>query len=83
MDEALTFGNGKVVNGNGLETETRLFLYLYGLSFDEVYKLLKSYKNTEAITWKRYSDVGEWTGYKTLMSISVETDGMISASLRR
>lgn len=82
MDEKLTFVNGTEVEGHGIETDARLILYLYNASMTDMFNLLNNPENVGTITWVRYSDSGKWTGYKHLMSISIEAK-MICASLRR
>lgn len=83
MNEKLTFNNGQEVKGHLLETETRLFLYIYGLTFDEVYQLVKDPENTKIIKAEYLGSSVTVKGYKKLMSVSEELNGMISASLRK
>ena len=83
MNEKLTFNNGTEVQGHQLETETRLFIYLFGVTLEEAFDLLKVPENTKVIKWERYGQTGTVRGYKTLMSISVEQSGMIAASLKK
>lgn len=83
MNGMLTFNNGTEVQGHQLETETRLFVYLFGVTLEEAFDLLKVPDNTKVIKWERYGQTGTVRGYKTLMSVSVEQGGMISASLKK
>lgn len=83
MDEKLILNDGTELTGHLLETEIRLFLYIYGLTLEEVFDLLKVPENTKVIKWERYGSKGTVRGYKTLMSVSVEQGNMISASLRK
>lgn len=83
MNEKLTFNNGTEIQGHQLETETRLFLYLFGVTLEEAFDLLKVPENAKAIKWERYGQTGTVRGYKTLMSVSVEQGGMIAASLKK
>lgn len=83
MNEKLTFNNGTEVQGHQLETETRLFLYLFGVTLEEAFDLLKVSENTKVIKWERYGQTGTVRGYKTLMSVSVEQGGIIAASLKK
>lgn len=83
MNEKLTFNNDVEVKGHLLETEARLFLYIYDLSIDEVYQLVKEPENTKIIKWEHIRQTGTIKGYKKLMSISVELNDMISVSLRK
>lgn len=82
-NEKLTFNNEVEVKGHLLETETRLFLYIYGMTFDEVYQLVKEPENTKVIKWEHIGVTGTVKGYKKLMSISVELNDMISVALRK
>ena len=83
MNGMLTFNNGTEVQGHQLETETRLFVYLFGVTLEEAFDLLKVPDNTKVIKWERRGQTGTVRGYKTLMSISVEQGGMISAGLKK
>ena len=84
MNEKLRFGDGTEADGRGLETDSRLFLYLYGMDIKTVFDLLINPENTMEIRWEQSESIrGKWTGYNTLMSVSVEREGMISASLIR
>lgn len=82
MDEKLILNDGTELTGHLIETETRLFLYIYNLSLEEVFDLLKVVDNTKVIKWEQYGNRGTVRGYKKLMSISVEQD-LISASLKK
>lgn len=83
MDEKLTFANKAEVEGHGIETDSLLILYLFDTTLTDMFNLLNNPENIGTITWIRYSDSGEWTGYRHLMSISVEAKGMICASLKK
>lgn len=83
MDEKLTLNNGEEVQGHLLETDTRLFLYLYEISLADAFALLIEPENTKIIKWERYGTKGTVRGYKHLVSISEESGGMISASLKK
>lgn len=83
MNEKMVFNNGTEVKGHLLETETRLFLYIYGLTFDEVYQLVKDPENTKIIKAEYLDSKITVKGYRKLMSVSEELNGMISASLRK
>jgi len=83
MNEKLTFNDGTEVQGHQLETETRLFIYLFGVSLEEAFDLMKVPENTKVIKWERYGQTGTVRGYKNLMSVSVEQGGMIAASLKK
>lgn len=82
-DENLTFADGTETVGRLIETESRLFLYIYGLTMTEVFNLLIVPENTKTIKWESFGNKGKVTGYRHLMSVSEETGGMISASLKK
>lgn len=82
MDETLTLKDGTVLNGHQIETETRLFLYVFDHTLAEVFELLIDPEKTKSITWNRYGETGKVTGYKRLMSVSDE-NSMICASLKK
>lgn len=83
LQESLTLNDGTVLNGHALETETRLFLYIYGMTMAEVFEQVNDPEKTKKITAERYGEKQTIRGYKVLISISLETNGMISASLKK
>lgn len=83
MEEMLTLNDGTELNGHMIETETRLFLYIYDMQMDEVFNLLYDSEKTKKIIADRYGEKTTVKGYKVLMSISVETGDMISASMKK
>ena len=83
MEEKLILKDGTELNGHQIETETRLFLYIFDLTLAEVFELLIDPEKTKSITWERYGASGKITGYKRLMSISDENNNMICASLKK
>ena len=82
MDEKLILKDGTELHGHQIETEVRLFLYVFDLTLAEVFQLLIDPEKTKSITWERYGNTGKVTGYKRLMSISDENT-MICASLKK
>ena len=82
MDKVI-LNNGDELNGHVIETEARLFVYLFGISLTDAFELLNDPEKTKVIKWERYGDKGTIRGYKRLMSISVEQGDMISASLKK
>ena len=83
MEEKLILKDGTELHGHQIETDTRLFLYIFDLTMAEVFELLIDPEKTKSITWERYGSTGKVTGYKRLMSISDEGNNMISASLKK
>ena len=82
MDEKLILKDGTELHGHQIETEIRLFLYVFDKTMAEVFELLNDPEKTKTITWNRYGETGKVTGYKRLMSISDENN-MICASLKK
>ena len=82
MDEKLILKDGTELHGHQIETEIRLFLYVFDKTMAEVFELLNDPEKTKIITWNRYGETGKVTGYKRLMSISDENN-MICASLKK
>ena len=83
MVEELTFNNNQVVEGHAIETDSRLFLYMFNTTMTEAFNLLNDPENTKKIKAERYGDKVTYTGYKHLCSISEESNGMISSSLKK
>lgn len=83
--ETLTLNDGTVLNGHLIETETRLFLYIYGNTMTEVFNLLIDPEKTKVIQAERYGAKTTVRGYKRLSSISDDNgaDGMVCAGLRK
>lgn len=83
MNEKLILNDGTELNGHAIETDIRLFLYVFDSTLAEVFELLIDPDKTKVIKWERYGTTGTIRGYKHLMSISEESGGMISASLKK
>ena len=83
MEEKLTLNDGTELQGHAIETETRLFVYVWGKTLTEVFELLNDPEKTKRIIAERYGEMQTFRGYKRLMSISDEGSGMISASLKK
>ena len=83
MDEKLILNDGTELRGHMIETETRLFLYVTGLTMAELFPLLNDPARTERITGEQYGTVTVISGYRRLMSISDEGGGLVSAGLKK
>lgn len=83
MDETLTLNDGTVLVGHLLETETRLFVYVWEKTLAEAFELLIDPERTKKIVADRYGVKETVRGYKHLMSISEEAGGMIAGSLKK
>lgn len=83
MEEKLTLNDGTELQGHAIETEPRLFVYVWGKTLTEAFELLDDPEKTKKIVAERYGETQTVRGYKRLMSISDEGNGMISASLKK
>jgi len=84
MDERLTLNDGTEIRGHLIETNGRLFLYMYEITLQEAFELLIEPENTEAIRWERNGETGTAEGYGHLYSVTEEMDGqMITAALKK
>ena len=83
MDEKLTLNDGTELVGHMLETESRLFVYVWNLTLAEAFELLNDPEKTKKIVAQRYGETTTVRGYKHLVSISEETGGMIAGSLKK
>ena len=83
MDEKLILNNGMEIAGHYLETETRLFLYMFNITMTETFETLIVPENTEVIKMIQYGKESQISGYNHLCSISEERGGMICASLKK
>lgn len=83
MEEKLILRDGTELEGHLLKTETRLFVYVYGLTLAEAFDLMNDPEKTEEIEAEQYGQTKTVSGYNHLVSISEEAGGMVSASLRK
>lgn len=83
MNEKLTLNDGTELHGHQVETEIRLFLYLYDITLTDAFPLLNDPAKTSVISWTQYGETGEVKGYNHLVSVSEEMGGMICASLKK
>lgn len=83
MDEKLTLNDGTELVGHLLETDGRLFVYVYELTLAEAFEVLDNPEKTKKIVAEQYMSKVTVRGYKHLVAISEEPGGMISASLRK
>ena len=83
MDEKLTLNDGTEIRGHLIETNDRLFLYLYDTTMADAFAKLIEPENTKVIRWERFGETGTVRGYKHLYCISEESGGMISAGMTK
>lgn len=81
--ETLTLNDGTVLHGHLIETDGRLFLYIYDLSMAEAFTLLIQPAKTEKIIANRNRQEQTVMGYRKLVSVTDEGCGMISAGLKK
>ena len=81
--ETLTFANGQVVNGHCLETNGRLFLYMYEITFADAINLLLDPANYETVQDFQYGKEKTITGYTHFYCIGEEENGMVSAGIKK
>lgn len=83
MYETLILNNGKELSGHFLETETRLFLYVFGLTLTDAFALFNNPDNIYLVRMIRNGQEVQVEGYNHLYSISEERGGMICAGLKK
>lgn len=84
MDEKLTLNDGTELVGHMIETDSRLFVYLYEITLAAAFELLNDPEKTKVIKSERYGEKQTVRGYKHLCSVSEEMGGqMISGSLKK
>ena len=84
MDEKLTLNDGTELTGHMVETDSRLFVYLYGITMTEAFELLNDPEKTKVIKGEQYGVKQTIRGYKHLCSVSEEMGGqMINGSLKK
>ena len=83
MYETLILNNGKELSGYFIETETRLFLYTFGLTLSEAFELFSNPDNIYQIRMIRNQKESQVEGYNHLYSISEERGGMICSGLKK
>ena len=83
MNEKLTLADGTELVGHGIETEVRLFLYIYEQTMKGVFDLMIDPEKIKVIKFDRYGEKGKYSGYRRLVSVSEERGGMICACLRK
>lgn len=79
--EKLTLNDGTVLeNSHALMVGDKLFLYISsGATFAEVFELLNDPEKTKKIVQNRYGAEDTFRGYKRLINVTDELNGMITA----
>ena len=79
--EKLTLEKEQEIKGHLIETNGRVFLYMYEITMAQAFSLLIDPENTGTIQENRNGVEKTVTGYSHLYCISEENGGMICAGL--
>lgn len=83
MPESLRLNNGSKLNGNALRSGD-LFLYITDADLQTVFNLLIDPEKTKKITYTQVNGEKQiFTGYKRLIAVRDEDNGLITAVLRK
>lgn len=79
--EKLTLNDGTVLeNSHALLVGDKLFIYISsGATFAEVFELLNDPEKTKKIVQDRYGVTDTFRGFKRLINVTDELNGMITA----
>ena len=83
MQETLTLNDGTILDGNVIESDERLYVYLNHTTLTEAFEDLNDPEKTVVIAATQYGEDRTYRGYNHLMAISEEDRGMVSGVLRR
>ena len=83
MQEKLTLNDGTELEGHAIESNGVLYIYMYNITFADVFELLIVPEKTERIDMVRYGNETVFTGYNHLFCLREESGGMISAGLKK
>ena len=81
--ETLKLKNGQMINGHALESDGRLFLYMYDITLTDAFNALIDPNNTKVIKEDRNGIETTYRGYNHLYNVTEETGGMISAAIKK
>ena len=83
MDEKLTLNDGTELVGHVVETDERLFFYVFEKTLTEVFEMMNDPDKTKKIVAERYGVRTTYKGYKHLKSITEEQNDMIDGMLKK
>ena len=83
MEETIRLSDGTVMNGNVIESDGRLYVYLNGSTMTEAFPLLNDAEKTAVIVATQFGEDATYRGYNHLTAISEEDRSMVSAVLKR
>ena len=83
MEETIRLSDGTVMNGNVIESDGRLYVYLNGSTMTAAFPLLNDAEKTAVIVATQFGEDTTYRGYNHLTAISEEDRGMVSAVLKR
>jgi hypothetical protein len=83
MTETLKLNDGSILDGNALLSGD-LFLYVNGSDLQTVFSLLIDPEKTKKIVYTMINETKQtFTGYKRLIAVRDEGNGLITAVLRK
>ena len=83
MPETLKLNDGSILDGNALLSGD-LFLYVNGSDLQTVFSLLIDPEKTKKIVYTMVNETKQtFTGYKRLIAVRDEGNGLITAVLRK
>ena len=83
MPETLKLNDGSILDGNALLSGD-LFLYVNGSDLQTVFSLLIDPEKTKKIVYTMINETKQtFTGYKRLIAVRDEGNGLITAVLRK
>ena len=83
MDETLKLNDGTELVGHAIEANERLFVYIWNKTMAEVFELLNDPEKTKKIVATRYGNETTFRGYKRLMTVNDQGNGIIDSSLKK
>lgn len=83
MNETFTLKDGTVINGYVIESDGILFVYMFETTMTEAFVLLNDPTKTERIDASKGMHEIIYTGYNHLYSVREESNGMVTAGLKK
>ena len=83
MEETLKLNDGTKLGGHALLSDGTLWIYLDSSTMADAFPLLNDPEKTKRITETRWGEKTVFTGYSHLFCIREESEGMLSAGLRK
>lgn len=83
MDEKLILADGTELTGHVIATDSKLFVYVYGIDLQTLFNLLIDPEKTKKITAIRYGTESVFKGFKHLYAVTEENNDLTTAALRK